>query len=95
MIAFIYNNKRYATSDLQKKLKKMGISIDDINIVSYLKEQDVNTEKENISTFRFKNRKTNEEIISLYNTLSYLQFNEETKTGIRNFIIEDWYNESC
>lgn len=49
---FIYNNKIYNPSNLEKKLKKLGITIDDINI---LEEPKLEEEKFEVKLYYFKN----------------------------------------
>ena len=50
---FIYNNKIYNPSNLDKKLKKLGITIDDIEIVKETKKIE-QEEIKNTCLFYFK-----------------------------------------
>lgn len=70
---FIYNGKQYETPDLEKKLKRMKISKDDIQIIEDVEIIPEKVKEENkIKTYHFKNIKTGEIISSIYNTLDDL-----------------------
>ena len=51
---FIYNNKIYNPSNLEKKLKKLGITIDDIELIEELKNTNENTYSNNSTLYYFK-----------------------------------------
>lgn len=70
MIQFYYQNKLYDTSDLDKKLKKMGITRNDI-VIREVQEQKY--EDNGIVKYKFKNVKTNEVIVSICDTLNHLK----------------------
>ena len=64
MIEFLYNGKPYKTPDLEKKLKKMGITESDIEIINNNKNKD---EIDNsIKKYYFINPETKETIVSIY-----------------------------
>lgn len=65
MIQFRYNGKVYDTSDLPKKLKKMGISENDIELV----KKEIPQEKQDIQLYVFKNKITGCSISTIYPTL--------------------------
>ncbi len=67
MVKFKYNNKVYNPVDLEKKLKKLGITIDDIEIIEDVKEEETSIEK--IKLFHFRNRLTGHTITSIYDNL--------------------------
>ena len=71
MITFKYNNKQYTTNNLKNKLDKLGISIDDIQIIEDNKIIDeIDT---SIQKYYFKNTITGETIISIYPSLEHLK----------------------
>ena len=71
MITFKYNNKQYTTNNLKNKLDKLGISIDDIQIIEDNKIIDeIDT---SIQKYYFKNTITGETIISVYPSLEHLK----------------------
>lgn len=78
---FKYNGRVYNPVNLEKKLKKMGITINDIEIIP---EEKRATEYDDIKLFHFKNRITGETISSIYDTLDDL-------CGIINNY--EWYKE--
>lgn len=70
---FIYNNRIYNPVNLDKKLKKLGITIKDIQI---LEESKVIEEIDNsIQKYYFKNSNTGETIVSIYPSLEHLKNN--------------------
>ena len=73
MITFKYNNKIWKPKNPEKKLRQLGITWDDVEII----KEEVSTLKDEIDTsiqlYRFKNTITNEEIISIYPSLEYLK----------------------
>ena len=74
---FKYNNKIYNPVNLEKKLKKIGISINDIEIIQ---EEPKIIEYNSIELFHFKNKNTKETISSIYDNLEnlkeYININE-------------------
>jgi hypothetical protein len=76
---FIYNNKIYNPVNLEKKLKKLGITINDITPI----EETKNSEElnEEIRKYYFRNLRTGEVIVSIYPNLNDLK---------NRIIIEDW-----
>ena len=51
---FKYNNKIYNPINLEKKLKKLGITIDDIELIEELKNTNENTYSNNSTLYYFK-----------------------------------------
>jgi len=88
---FKYKGKIYAPVHLEKKLKKLGVTINDIEIIEY--DEDVTQkpkELEDITRYFFNNLKTGEVIISIYNNLDHLIYDNILKTGIKGFDIKEW-----
>lgn len=72
-ITFKYQNQIITTPNLEKKLKKMKITLADIEIIP---ESDKVTEKEDTNwrtLYHFKNPKTGETITSIYDNLDNLK----------------------
>ena len=68
---FIFNNKIYNPVNLEKKLKKLGITLKDIQIIEDNKIIDeIDT---SIQKYYFKNTITGETIISVYPSLEHLK----------------------
>ena len=68
---FIFNNKIYNPVNLEKKLKKLGITLKDIQIIEdnkIIDEIDVSIKK-----YYFKNTITGETITSIYPSLEHLK----------------------
>ena len=69
MITFKYRDKQYTTNNLKNKLDKLGISIDDIQIMGNRDLGEIDT---SIQKYYFKNIITGETIISIYPSLEHL-----------------------
>ena len=68
---FIFNNKIYNPVNLEKKLKKLGITLKDIQIIEDNKIIDeIDT---SIQKYYFKNIITGETITSIYPSLEHLK----------------------
>lgn len=67
---FIYNGRIYNPVNVEKKLKKMGITYNDIEIIPDKEEV---IEYMDIPKYYFKNKTTNEEIVSIYPSLDNLR----------------------
>ena len=68
---FIFNNKIYNPVNLEKKLKKLGITLEDIQIIEDNKIIDeIDT---SIQKYYFKNTITGETITSIYPSLEHLK----------------------
>ena len=68
---FIFNNKIYNPVNLEKKLKKLGITLKDIQIIEdnkIIDEIDTSVKK-----YYFKNTITGETIVSVYPSLEHLK----------------------
>ena len=70
MVTFKYNNKQYTTNNLEKKLNKLGITKDDIEILGNRDLGEIDT---SIQKYYFKNTITGETIISIYPSLEHLK----------------------
>ena len=51
---FKYNNKIYNPTNLEKKLKKLGITIDEIELIEDTKSVEENSDTNNIQLYYFK-----------------------------------------
>ena len=69
MITFKYKDKQYTTNNLKNKLDKLGISIDDIQIMGNRNLGEIDT---SIQKYYFKNDITGETIVSIYPSLEHL-----------------------
>lgn len=67
---FIYNGRIYNPVNVEKKLKKMGITINDIEIIP-IKEEVI--EYDDAKLYEFVNKKTGERIISIRDNLNDLK----------------------
>ena len=68
---FIFNNKIYNPVNLEKKLKKLGITLEDIQIIEDNKIIDeIDT---SIQKYYFKNIITGETVTSIYPSLEHLK----------------------
>ena len=68
---FTFNNKIYNPVNLEKKLKKLGITLKDIQIIEDNKIIDeIDT---SIQKYYFKNTITEEKIVSIYPSLEHLK----------------------
>ena len=68
---FTFNNKIYNPVNLEKKIKKLGITLKDIQIIEdnkIIDEIDVSIKK-----YYFKNTITEEKIVSIYPSLEHLK----------------------
>ena len=70
MITFKYKDKQYTTNNLKNKLDKLGISIDDIQIMGNRNLGEIDT---SIQKYYFKNTITGEIIVSVYPSLEHLK----------------------
>lgn len=70
MTKFTYNGRIYNPVNLEKKLKKIGISINDIEIIP---EKEEPIETSDIKLYHFKNEVSGETITSIYNNLNHLE----------------------
>ena len=70
-ISFRYNGRNYNPKNPEKKLKQLGITWDDVEIIE-LQEKEEIIEYEDIKLYYFINPKTKETISSIYPTLEGL-----------------------
>jgi hypothetical protein len=64
-VTFRYNGKQYTTNDLTKKLNKMGITENEIELAN----NKVETQSRDFPIYLFKNKKKGDYIESIYSTL--------------------------
>lgn len=76
MITFKYKNKQYTTNNLEKKLSKLGITKDEIEVMGIKKEEPIDT---SITKYYFRNRKDKSVIVSICPTLDNLNEYINTK----------------
>lgn len=67
---FMYKGQVYNPVNVEKKLKKLGITMNDIEIIP--EEKNENIEMRDTQLFHFKNRITGETITSIYDNLDNL-----------------------
>lgn len=65
IITFKYNNKIYDTPNLEKKLKRMKITINDIEIIDDIPKKEIE-EDTYFKKYYYKNIKTGYTIVSIY-----------------------------
>lgn len=80
-IYFKYKNKIISTTNLEKKLKRLKIDINDIEIIIPEKSQEIIEENTSYNYYYFYNKNTRETITSIYNNLDNLK---------ENINIEEW-----
>lgn len=68
----MYNGKLYNPKNPEKKLKQLGITWDDVEIIEQSKKEET-VEHENIRLYYFKNKYTGETIASVYDNLDNLK----------------------
>lgn len=83
---FIYKGKTVTTPNLEKKLKRMRITLSDIEIVDEVhpKKESENSSCDGTNLYYFINLKTKESIISIYPTLDNLSFIE----NINDYVLQ-------
>ena len=71
-MTFKYKDKIYTTADLDNKLGKLGIRLEDVEI---LKKQDcsIGEVSNSVTKHRFYNKKTGYTLVSIYDNLDHLQ----------------------
>ena len=72
MIEFLYNGKKYSTWSLNDKLRKLKITVDDIQIIEKNKCAELD-EDNGIKKYYFINNNTKETISSIYDNLDNLK----------------------
>lgn len=70
---FKYNGKIWNPKNPEKKLKQLGITWDDVEIIKEEVKQEKQIEYENIKLYYFRNPKTGQTISSIYPTLDHLK----------------------
>ena len=71
-ISFRYNGRNYNPKDPEKKLKQLGITWNDVEIIELPKKKEEPIEYEDKKLYYFINPKTKETISSIYPTLEGL-----------------------
>lgn len=69
-ITFKYNGKIWNPKNPEKKLKQLGITWDDVEIIKEEAKEEKREEYMNPTLHEFKNIKTGETILSIYNNLN-------------------------
>lgn len=91
MTTFIYNGVTIETPDLEKKLKRMKITLDDITIIpNKVKEEPKEVLDTNITLHRFDNIINGDYIIGVSESLDHLIWDPINRTGIRDFDPDNW-----
>lgn len=70
---FIYNNKLYNPKNPTKKLKQLGITLDDVEIIPEVVKMVDTTIDNSIKKYCFCNNRTGETIVSIYDNLDNLK----------------------
>ena len=80
--SFKYKDKTYTTTNLEKKLNKLGIELSDIEI---LKKQDnsIGEIDNTVKKYYFKNKHTGDTIVSIYDNLQNLSQVTNTEDWIK------------
>lgn len=73
MVKFNYNGRIYSPSNFEKKLKKLGITVDDIEIITEEIKEDPIDDSIIKHHFTLPNGYT---VTSIYNTLEHLNITE-------------------
>ena len=69
MISFKYNGKIWNPKNPEKKLKQLGITWDDVEVIENVKEEVKEEEYNNTKLYYFYNKKDGTSIASIYPTL--------------------------
>ena len=80
MLMFRYNGKEYVAGNLDKKLRKLGISREDIELYEAPTKEELAEEKRDIKLYYFRNQLTGETITSIKNYI----------TDIPNINLQEW-----
>lgn len=88
IIKFKYNGKIWNPKNPEKKLKQLGITWDDVEIVKDDIKEAVKEEYMNPDLYEFKNVKTGETILSIYNNLDSLPIDKENYELIGKVVYE-------
>ena len=72
-ITFKYNGKIWNPKNPEKKLKQLGITWDDVEIIENQVKEEKKIEYMNPELYEFKNVKTGETILSIYDNLDLLK----------------------
>ena len=72
-ITFKYNGKIWNPKNPEKKLKQLGITWDDVEIITNISKEEKQVEMLNNKLYIFKNPKTGYTISSIYSELDHLK----------------------
>lgn len=88
-IAFKYNGKIWNPKNPAKKLKQLGITWDDVEIIENQENQKDPIEYQNPELYVFKNKLTGEVILSIYDDLDlqakYIDVNDYEFIGMQEY----------
>lgn len=91
MTTFIHNGVTIETPNLEKKLKRMKITLDDITIIpNKVKEEPKEVLGDSITLHRFDSIINGDYIIGVSESLDHLIWDPTNKTGIRDFDPNNW-----
>lgn len=72
-ITFKYNGKIWNPKNPEKKLKQLGITWDDVEVIQETSKEEKQIEMNDIRMYYFKNSKTGHTIVSIYPNLDHLK----------------------
>lgn len=86
-ITFKYNGKIWNPKNPEKKLKQLGITWDDVEIIKEEIKEEKKEEYMNPVLYEFKNIKTGETILSIYNKLDldFLNLEDWKYLGLKQY----------
>lgn len=93
MVVFKYKDKIYKPENIERKLKKLGITENQITILRddrVKKEEPKEVLDDSITLHRFDNIINGDYIIGVSESLDHLIWDPINKTGIRDFDPNNW-----
>ena len=88
-ITFKYNGKIWNPKNPEKKLKQLGITWDDVEIITEQPKLKETIDYQDPELYVFRNSKTNEVILSIYDNLDllkkYLDINDYEFIGMQEY----------
>lgn len=87
-IKFRYNGKNYNPKNPEKKLKQLGITWDDVEIIEEAKKDIEIDEQRDIQLYYFINKKTGYSITSIYPECNENGYEKCTKETIRKKLLD-------